>query len=62
MHKHLNKKYGLKSLRSEWTNAITKAIDKHSEADSDVALFGKIIKSQVEEDFRFVQAQVKNAI
>ena len=59
---YLNHKYGLKSLRQEWNQAIVKAIDKYSSEDSEVSLFSKIMKNEIEEEFRFTFKQLKSSI
>lgn len=56
---HLTHKFGLKSLRQEWLTGVWQAIDRYSDEDNDVAVFGKIIRNECDEDFRFVQMQVK---
>jgi len=56
---HLTHKFGLKSLRQEWLSGVWQAIDRYSDEDNDVAVFGKIIRNECDEDFRFVQMQVK---
>jgi Ca2+-binding EF-hand superfamily protein len=58
----LNHKYGLKSLRQEWNQAILKAIDKYSSEDSEVSLFSKVMKNEIEEEFRFTFKQLKSSI
>ena len=35
---------------------------KYSKEDNDVAVFGKILRNECDEEFRFVQIQVKNTI
>lgn len=46
----------------EWATAIINGIKKYSAEDNDVAVFGKILKNELDEEFRFVQNQVKNTI
>lgn len=58
----LNQKYGLKSLIAEWVTNVVKGIQRYSEEDNDVATFGKILKNEIEEEFRFVQKQVKSSV
>ena len=62
MYTFLNQKYGLKSLIIEWATSIINGIRKFSQDDNDVAVFGKILRNECDEEFRFVQAQVKNTI
>ena len=58
----LNQKYGLKSLIAEWVTNVVKGIQHYSDEDNDVATFGKILRNEVEEEFRLVQKQVKNSV
>lgn len=62
MYTFLNQKYGLKSLIIEWATSIINGIRKFSAEDNDVAVFGKILRNECDEEFRFVQKQVKNTI
>jgi hypothetical protein len=62
MYTFLNQKYGLKTLIIEWASAIVNGIKKFSPDDNDVAVFGKILRNECDEEFRFVQAQVKTTI
>jgi hypothetical protein len=58
MYSHLNHKYGLKNLALEWAAGIVSAVKIYAKEDPDVLLFGKILKNEFEEDFRFVQIRV----
>lgn len=58
MYTYLNQKYGLKSLIIEWATAIINGIRKFSQEDNDIAVFGKILRNENDEEFRFVQSQV----
>jgi len=62
MYTYLNQKYGLKNLIIEWATAIINGIKKFSIEDNDVAVFGKILRNECDEEFRFVQGQVKVTI
>ena len=62
MYNYLNQRYGLKNLIIEWAAALINGIKKYSMEDSDVALFGKILRNECDEDFRFVHSEVKSAI
>lgn len=62
MYTYLNTKYGLKSLIIEWATAIINGIKKYSSADNDIAVFGKILRNECDEEFRFVQSQVKTTV
>jgi len=62
MYTYLNQRYGLKNLIIEWAAAIINGIKRYSLEDSDVALFGKILRNECDEDFRFVHNEVKSAM
>ncbi|EEH11761.1 EF hand protein, putative (macronuclear) [Tetrahymena thermophila SB210] len=62
MYTYLNQKYGLKNLIMEWAAAIINGIRNFVSDDNDIAVFGKILKNECDEEFRFVQNQVKNTI
>lgn len=54
MYTFLNQKYGLKTLIIEWATAIINGIKKFSKDENDVAVFGKILRNECDEEFRFV--------
>ena len=54
MYTFLNQRYGLKGLIIEMASAIINGIRRFSKQDHDVALFGKILRNEVDEEFRFV--------
>jgi hypothetical protein len=56
---YLTTKFGLRPLVIDWTQAIYTGVSTHSDKDHDVMLFGKILQSDIDEDFRFVQEEVK---
>ena len=62
MYTYLNHKYGLKSLIIEWAAAIINAIKLYSNQDSDINLFGKILRNEQEEDSRFILTKIRNTI
>ena len=62
MFTYLNQKYGLKNLIIEWAASIVNGVKFHMKEDSDVALFAKLLKNEVEEDFRYIQDKVKTTI
>jgi hypothetical protein len=37
-------------------------LKKYSQDDNDVGVFGKILRNECDEEFRFVQTQVKNTM
>lgn len=62
MYTYLNQKYGLKNLIIEWAAAIINGIKTYLREDHDVTLFGKILKNECDEEFRFIQAHVKDTL
>jgi hypothetical protein len=46
----------------EWATAIINGIKKFNGKDNDVAVFGKILRNECDEEFRFVQSQVKTTV
>ena len=62
MYTYLNQRYGLKPLIVEHASAIVKAVNKCSPIDNDVAVFGQILRNEVDEEFRFVQQQLKQTV
>jgi Ca2+-binding EF-hand superfamily protein len=62
LYTHLNQKYGLKSLIIEWASAVMAAVKKFSDEDNDVAVFGRILRNEIDEEFRIVQKQLKDTV
>ena len=62
MYKFLNNKYGLKNLVIEWSSSIITGIKMYSSSDSDINLFGKILKNKIEEGQRLVIIKLKTTI
>ena len=62
IYTYLNQKYGLKNLIIEWSMAIVNGVKRYHAEDHDVALFGKILKSECDEEFRFIQMHVKDTL
>jgi Ca2+-binding EF-hand superfamily protein len=62
LYTYLNQKYGLKNLILDWASAIIQAIKKFSNEDNDVAVFGKILRNEIDEEFRFVQKQLRETV
>ena len=62
MYTFLNQRYGLRSLIVENASAVVKAVNMFSVESTDVAVFGKIIKNEIDEEFRFVLEQLKDSI
>lgn len=62
MYTFLNQKYGLRSLIIEWVAAIITGIKTFSSEDNEVGVFGKILRNECDEEFRFVQNQVRETV
>ena len=62
MYTYLNQKYGLKNLIIEWASSIINAIKLYSNEDSDINLFGKILRNEQEEDSRLILSKLRNTI
>jgi nitrogenase subunit NifH len=62
MYTYLNQRYGLKNLIIEWAASIINGIKKYSKEDHVVGLFGKILRNECDEEFRFIQIHVSDTI
>ena len=62
MYTYLNQKYGLKSIIIEWASNIINGIKIFSSEDSEICLFGKILRNELEENSRFVLGKLKQSI
>ena len=62
IYTYLNQKYGLKTLIIEWFVSIINGIQVHQKEDHDIRLFGKILKNECDEEFRFIQTHVRDTL
>jgi hypothetical protein len=62
MYTYLNQKYGLKSLIVDWASTIIQGIKTYIKEDHEVTLFGKVLKNECDEEFRFIQLHVKETL
>jgi len=62
MYTYLNQRYGLKNLIIEWAASIINSIKKYSKEDHTVSLFGKILRNEWDEEFRFIQMHVQETL
>lgn len=62
MYYYLNNKYGLKNLVIEWATSIINGIKQYSKEDPEIALFGKILRNEIDEDTRFEIIKLKDSI
>ncbi len=62
MYTYLNQKYGLKSLIIEWASTLINGVKTYLREDHEITLFGKILKNECDEEFRFIQMHVKDTL
>ena len=62
MYTYLNQKYGLKTIIIEWASNIINGIKIFSSEDSEICLFGKILRNEIEEDARFIYSSLQQSI
>ena len=59
LYKFLNQKFGLKSLTIEYASAIIKGIKDYSNSNSEICLFGMILRNELEENTINILNQIK---
>lgn len=62
MYTYLNQKYGLKKLIIEWATSIINGIKQYSIEDSEICLFGKILRNELEENIINVLRKLKSTL
>ena len=62
MYTYLNHKYGLKNLIIEWANAIIQGIRKYSKQNSEILLFAKIMRNEIEETQIILITKLKSTV
>ena len=62
MYTYLNQKYGLKSIIIEWASNIINGIKIFSSEDSEICLFGKILRNEIEENARLIYSDIQKSI
>ena len=62
MYTYLNQKYGLKTIIIEWASNIINGIKIFSSEDSEICLFGKILRNEIEEDARLIYSRLQQSI
>jgi len=55
----LNNKYGLDSMVQSWTKLITHSLDRFKAQDPEVYVFYLALNNHINEDFRFVLADMR---
>lgn len=61
-YRTLEKKYGLRDLAVVHAGMLLKAINKYAEESNEVAVFQRIFRNEIEEDFRNVQKELQKSI
>ena len=59
---YFSQKYGLKSIVAEQVKAVVAGVQAYSHLDHEVLLLGKVLRHEVDEEFRYVQLTVKSTI
>ncbi|MCQ2816735.1 MAG: EF-hand domain-containing protein [archaeon] len=61
MYNYLNHKYGLKRLIIEWALGIINSIKLYAKENSEICLFGKILRNELEENLIKIMQKMKTA-
>ena len=56
---YLTNKYGVRQLITQWLTSILAAVEHFAPLDAQTALFGKVLRNEVEEEFEEAQSRVK---
>lgn len=62
MYTYLNQRYGLREIIQDWAAAIVRGVKRFAADDNDVAVFGKVLRNDIDEEFRYVQRQVRDTV
>lgn len=62
VYRNYEKKYGLRTLAVEHAGTLLRAVEEYAVEDSDVCIFEKIFRNEIEEDFRLVQKELVSSI
>ena len=62
LYQYLNNKYGLKNLVIEYASSIIQGIKEFSKKNSEVLLFGKILRNEIEEQEILIIAKLKETV
>ena len=55
---YLTTKYGVRQLITQWLTSILAAVEHFAPLDAQTALFGKVLRNEVEEEFEEAQLRV----
>ena len=58
---YLTTKYGMRQLIMQWLTSILAAVEHFTPLDANTALFGKVLRNEVEEQFHLVQQRVASS-
>ena len=56
---YLTTKYGVRQLITQWLTSILAAVEHFAPLDAQTALFGKVLRNEVEEEFEAAQLRVR---
>merc|ERR1711871_269711 len=59
LYTFLYQKYGLRSLMVDWASAIIKGVKYYSDVDIVANCFGKILRNELNEDFRYTLTELE---
>ena len=62
IYTYFNYKYGLKNMVIEWATNIINGIKNYSLIDSEICLFGKILRNELDESSHMIMPQLKKSI
>ena len=62
VYRSMEKKYGLRSLAVEHAGNLLRSLDHHADNDNEVAVFLKVFRNEIEEDYRFVAQELRKSI
>ena len=62
MYTYFNYKYGLKNMVIEWATNIINGIKTYSYIDSEICLFGKILRNDLDESCQYIMPKIKKIV
>ena len=62
LYTFFNYKYGLKNMVIEWATNIINGIKSYSYIDNEICLFGKILRSDLDESCQFIMPKIKKNV
>ena len=62
IYTYFNYKYGLKNMVIEWATNIINGIKNYSLIDSEICLFGKILRNELDENSHLIMQKIKKTI